>query len=219
MKHTDELDQLAPALAAAQQAMRDPLKDSVNPHFRKRYASLGACLEAAKGPLNANGITLLQSPTEAPDGYVGVTTMLLHISGQWIRDTVFMPLAKADPQGVGSATTYGCRYGLNAICGIAADEDDDGNAASTPPAQKQAAPPPKAPVKEAPAGPTEKQLTVVTELLSSHVFDADSPFGADRVAVAAWFAKLAGAAASEGIDKIKAQLMARKQQEQEADSK
>jgi hypothetical protein len=57
-------------------------------------------------------------------------TVLLHLSGEWISGEMFLPLAKGDPQGVGSAITYGRRYGLMAILGMVADDDDDGNAAS-----------------------------------------------------------------------------------------
>jgi hypothetical protein len=40
-----------------------------------------------------------------------------------------MPIEKATAQSVGSVITYGRRYGLSAITGIA-QYDDDGNAAS-----------------------------------------------------------------------------------------
>ena len=40
-----------------------------------------------------------------------------------------MPVTKADAQGIGSTITYGRRYGLSAICGIA-QYDDDGNSVS-----------------------------------------------------------------------------------------
>ena len=55
--------------------------------------------------------------------------MLCHSSGEWIRGTLKLRPTKADPQGFGSACTYGRRYGLAAIVGLA-QIDDDGNAAS-----------------------------------------------------------------------------------------
>ena len=55
--------------------------------------------------------------------------MLLHESGQWIKSKLKMPIEKATAQSVGSVITYGRRYGLSAITGIA-QYDDDGNAAS-----------------------------------------------------------------------------------------
>ena len=63
-----------------------------------------------------------------------LTTSLIHaVSGQTLDAT--WPVgayAKLTPQQMGSALTYGKRYTLFSLVGIAgADEDDDGNAAST----------------------------------------------------------------------------------------
>jgi len=56
-----------------------------------------------------------------------VTTTLLHESGQWIRSEIRMPVGgKKDAHAIGSACTYGRRYGLSALIGIA-QHDDDGN--------------------------------------------------------------------------------------------
>ena len=41
-----------------------------------------------------------------------------------------MPVAKLDPQGIGSIRTYMRRYSLMAICGIAGADDDDAEAAT-----------------------------------------------------------------------------------------
>ncbi len=56
----------------------------------------------------------------------------MHSSGEWIEDTLAVPVGKADAQGMGSAATYGRRYALAAALGIA-QVDDDGNAASDRP--------------------------------------------------------------------------------------
>lgn len=45
-------------------------------------------------------------------------------------ESFVMPLAKADPQGAGSAITYARRYALVSMLGLNVDEDDDGNHAS-----------------------------------------------------------------------------------------
>jgi hypothetical protein len=68
-------------------------------------------------------------------------TRFLHSSGQWIEDTLAVPLAKVDAQGVGSATTYARRYALAAFAMIA-PADDDGEAAvgRTSPMLKASAP-------------------------------------------------------------------------------
>ena len=57
-------------------------------------------------------------------GAICVTTTLLHSSGQWMRSKIKLPLSKVDAQGVGAAVTYGRRYGLSAMVGIAQFDDD-----------------------------------------------------------------------------------------------
>jgi hypothetical protein len=76
--------------------------------------------------------------------------MLVHNSGEWFRVTVTLPViamskrrggdsdndadrapGRITPQAVGSAITYGRRYGFDCLVGVAPEaEDDDGNASS-----------------------------------------------------------------------------------------
>ena len=138
MNTSEKIDLIAPALLAAQKEINNASKDAKNPHFRSSYASLGSVIEAVKEPLNKHGISIIQSLSScSSDGQSGgnngggllLRSRLLHTSGQWIEDCAHSPLAKADPQGVGSATTYLRRYSLAALLCIT-QEDDDGNAAS-----------------------------------------------------------------------------------------
>lgn len=122
------VDALFPALHKAQGDMRGVAKDSTNPHFKNKYASLENVIDAAKGPLQASGLAFTQAPGALVDGSIEVTTMLMHTSGQWLRSTLHVPLSKRDPQGVGSAITYGCRYALMATLGLP-PVDDDGESA------------------------------------------------------------------------------------------
>lgn len=128
MKTSEKIDLIAPALLAAQKEINNASKDAKNPHFRSSYASLGSVIEAIKEPCNKHGIVILQTLAEGETG-LHLSTRAIHSSGQWIEDTAFSPLPKADPQGVGSATTYLRRYSLAALMCIT-QEDDDGNAAS-----------------------------------------------------------------------------------------
>jgi len=122
------IKELALALHKAQTKIKAALKDSTNPHFRSKYADLSSVVEAVKSPLNAEGIVFLQGVSGVENG-VAVETMLLHVSGEWMSSTLEIPASKHDAQGYGSAITYGRRYGLQAMCGVPA-EDDDGNAAT-----------------------------------------------------------------------------------------
>ena len=129
---------LAAALVKARSEITAIPKDSVNPHFKSRYASLDTIIELVVPILNSHGLTVVQgviSPDRDETGKVTsftVTTMLLHTSGESLMTAVVMPVAKSDPQGAGAALTYGRRYGLSLFLGLATDDDDDGNAASKP---------------------------------------------------------------------------------------
>ena len=69
---------------------------------------------------------------------ITITTILMHESGEWMESEPFtLKATKIDPQGAGSAVTYGRRYSLSAILGVAWDADDDGAAASNPIKTKQ----------------------------------------------------------------------------------
>lgn len=140
MSMSQQVDKLAAALAKAQGVMKPAAKDSSNPHFGNRYSSLAEVWDAIREPLTSNGLSVVQLPSSTVDA-VTVATTLLHVSGQWMRSAVTMPLRpeytkSGTPQApgaqqVGSAITYGRRYGLCAMVGVAsADDDDDGNAAS-----------------------------------------------------------------------------------------
>lgn len=129
MNKSEQINELAAALAKAQGQMEGAKKDSENPFFRSKYADLASVVEAIRGPFAEHGLSYVQAPTPVEGERVCVETILLHASGQWIANMVDLPVTKQDAQGYGSALTYARRYGLQAIAGVAA-EDDDGNAAA-----------------------------------------------------------------------------------------
>jgi hypothetical protein len=145
---------LAVAMAKAQAEMNNPAKDSVNPHFKSRYADLAAVLDAIKPVLLRHGLSVMQFPCELDDA-AALTTLLVHAaSGEWIETCIKLRPVKADPQGVGSSLTYMRRYCLLAVAGVTAEDDDDGNAATHRPAEKQSAKQP------APAANGRPQMTL-----------------------------------------------------------
>ncbi len=130
MNQSDQLDQLAPALAAAQASLNAAKKDKVNPHFKSQYATLQSVWDSAREVLAPNGLSVIQTFEKTDGKLMDIRTTLLHKSGQWIAGVLSLAPQQANPQGIGSAITYGRRYALAAILGIVADEDDDGNQAS-----------------------------------------------------------------------------------------
>jgi len=120
--------QIAAALAKAHIEIDNPELDGVNPHFKSRFSTLAAVLNAVRKPLAKHGIALLQS-VAIEEGRVHVSTNLLHSSGEWLRETMSFPLAGgANIQQAGASVTYLRRYSLLALCGIVGDphQDDDG---------------------------------------------------------------------------------------------
>lgn len=127
--HSESLNELAPALAKAQAAMKAADMDGENPHYRSRYATLASITAAVKKPLADHGLCVVQG-VGAGEGTAKVSTMILHASGQWIASELALPVGeRATPQAIGSALSYGRRYGLAGLLGVVADADDDGNAA------------------------------------------------------------------------------------------
>ncbi len=121
----------AQALVKAQGEIEGAKKGKTNPAFRSKYADLGACWDACRDALQDNGIAVLQIPTEAAPGYVGLRTMLVFgPTGETLSETASIPIKDAsNPQAYGSALTYVRRYALCSFIGIC-PEDDDGNKAS-----------------------------------------------------------------------------------------
>ena len=117
------------ALAAAQAEMGKAVKDTENPHFKSKYADLASVMDACMPALNKNGIAVIQPFVTDEISGRAVKTILIHESGETLECTIPLIFGKNDMQGLGSAMTYGRRYGLMAMAGIA-PEDDDGNAAA-----------------------------------------------------------------------------------------
>ncbi len=128
MEKSEQINELATALAKAQGEMRNAGKNADNPYFKSKYADLSEILKAAKEPLAKYGLAIMQLYDGMSGKDISVTTMLMHSSGQYIANTGNYPVTKQDIQGVGSAITYARRYSLAAMLGLA-QEDDDGNTA------------------------------------------------------------------------------------------
>jgi hypothetical protein len=123
MKQSDSIDKLAGAMCKAQAMMGGAVKDSTNPFFKSSYADLTSVVKAVKEPFAENGLSYVQFPHSTERG-VGVTTRLMHTSGQWLESEFVLPMSKNDPQGAGSAITYARRYALQSVAGIPTADDD-----------------------------------------------------------------------------------------------
>ncbi len=127
MTTSENINEIAGALAKAQAEMGGAKKDAANPFFKSKYADLASVREACIGPLSKQGISVIQSPS-AEGATVSVVTLLAHSSGQWMRGSASCTAKDDSPQSIGSAVTYLRRYALQSFAGIA-PEDDDAEAA------------------------------------------------------------------------------------------
>ena len=126
---SDKIDELACALVKVQSELEGAKSESTNPFFKSSYADLHTVIKSSFPFLSRHGLCVSQG-NEIIQGAVCVTTTLMHVSGQWLRSKIKLPLGgKKDAQAVGACCTYGRRYGLSAIVGIA-QYDDDANSIS-----------------------------------------------------------------------------------------
>lgn len=122
--------------ALAWSRVENPPLDSVNPHFKSKFASLGAVLKAIRKA--CDGIAYIQAFDVADMGGESI----LHIKS-WVQDgegrlelsRLRMPITD-NPQQQGSIITYYRRYVAVTDWGIVGEEDDDAESAMKPKPKK-----------------------------------------------------------------------------------
>lgn len=138
-ENTKTLPNLAPALIKAIAETQDVLADSTNPFHSSRYASLSQHLKSLKPTFAKHGLAIIQFPTSGFDSGVGVKTLILHTSGEYLESTISIeaPFEKGvDKNGnaferkgytgqqAGALISYLRRYALAAVAGVATEDDD-----------------------------------------------------------------------------------------------
>jgi hypothetical protein len=126
MNKSESIKNIAGALVKFQASVSKVGKESSNPFFKSKYASLANILDTIQKPLSESGLAISQFPDAN-----ALTTIILHAdSGEWMESSYVMPVAKQnDPQAMGSAMTYARRYALGSILNLNIDDDDDGEKA------------------------------------------------------------------------------------------
>jgi hypothetical protein len=135
MRMSENISNLSTALSQFQGEVTNPHNAATNPQFRSKYAPLDVVINTVKPVLAKYGLSFIQS-TSTEGENVGVTTLLMHESGEWIEsDTVYLPayqlkgggIKEFNSQAIGSSMTYGRRYSLSAVLGLSSEDDDDAN--------------------------------------------------------------------------------------------
>ena len=124
MQKTDSIKELALALSSFQAEQKTIKHNATNPFLKNKYADLTALIESTKANLHKNGLAVSQLLGD------GVTTVLMHKSGEWIASTYQIEPTESkgtnSAQQMGIAITYARRYAYASILGLVTDEDTDG---------------------------------------------------------------------------------------------
>lgn len=127
MEKSVSIGQLAIALSKLQSEVQNLHKDKQG--YGYKYTELASVLDASR-PLCAKyelSVSQLCCSNDKAD-VVGVETILMHSSGEFISSVLYMPVQQAKAmtlaQCAGIVITYARRYALAAILGIAQTDND-----------------------------------------------------------------------------------------------
>ncbi len=112
------------ALLNVQSSITAISKNKKNEHFGYTYVEINAILEHILPVLTENKLFLHQTHSVDEFGNFITHTILLHESGESIKNEVPLRVSKQDPQSMGGLCTYGRRYGLVSLLGLQAVDDD-----------------------------------------------------------------------------------------------
>lgn len=130
MNKSASIAKLSQALAKAQAEMPVVRMNATNPFLKNKYADLGAVIETSRPILAKHALSVSQFPTGQGE-QIGVTTILMHESGEYLEETIFINASDSKglsvAQSAGVVISYLRRYSWAAVLGLYADEDTDGH--------------------------------------------------------------------------------------------
>jgi len=127
MKTSEKVDLIISSLLKVKTKLQAVAKSADNPFYKSKYATLEAHLLEVEPLLAENGLLLLQPTGVNEQGLNTVSSVIYHISGQFVSSELVM--GSLDAQKTGASVTYYRRFTLGALLGMIA-ADDDGNVAS-----------------------------------------------------------------------------------------
>jgi hypothetical protein len=143
--------------------------ENLNPSakgYSYTYVPLEKVIDHLKEILPKHGLGYIQLPSGGSGETVGLSTRIIHSSGEWIEDMATFKIT--DMKGVnvsqasGSAITYFRRYALCAAFGITGDEDCDADPTH---GKKPADITPEPKKTDAPPTDTPEYITLKTSLI------------------------------------------------------
>jgi len=111
-------------------SIKNPDLDSVNPHFKNRYASLKETQRVIREVCKPNGLMYQQKLLQCEDGQYRLYSYIMDAGGSTIELSTFPVEAVPNSQAFGSEMTYKKRQQAQADWGIVGEEDEDGEAIS-----------------------------------------------------------------------------------------
>ncbi|HAK1200030.1 TPA: ERF family protein, partial [Listeria monocytogenes] len=128
MKKSESIGAIAKAMASIQKEVKPLEKSAANPFTDSKYTPLDKIVEAIFKVAPSHGVSFTQWPISGDNGTIGIGTMLMHESGEWIEyDPLYMTVITnkkmSSAQEAGGTITYAKRYVIAAVFGIVSDED------------------------------------------------------------------------------------------------
>lgn len=140
MKTSESIINISPALLAVQRVGLTAIAKAKNGQTNSYYAKLPEILATVVPEFATNDLVLLQPlggcRSDGGKTFRGITTRILHKSGEWMEETAEfeVPAPPKSNRGVdilnasqtdGLVITYGRRYALLSFLGIATGDDND----------------------------------------------------------------------------------------------
>ena len=120
---SDNINELATALCKMQGTLEDTAKSS--PAYNYKYSDLSSILTYIRPIMAENGLSVTQLVNGDNVGQIGVETILMHVSGQWVSTNAAMSVQGQNlAQEAGKICTYLRRYSLAAIIGLTQKDED-----------------------------------------------------------------------------------------------
>jgi len=167
-------------------------------------------LAMIKSPMMSSGLSFSQLLGENENGQPSLTTILMHVSGEWIATTISINVLPPnrgvnEMQSFGSSITYMKRYQLMALLGIATEDDDDGQSSDVSALYQGRV---EATKKNKP--PVSRDAAIVAAVIGAGLTKNAFSFGntlekstlpadADKETVLGWFAEYRGQR-NDGVD-------------------
>ena len=135
MKRSENFSEFTKAYFKLQAEVKNLVADKDNPYYGSKYYTLDKILDYGREIFAKYGFILIQTAeTGIAEKEVLIHNLLIHESGEYLETSCSFPAyqqtkegIRFTPQTVGIAITYGRRYTLSPLLGIASETDDDAN--------------------------------------------------------------------------------------------